>query len=81
MVFKMTAFETLIQSVKQKSARVCVIGLGYVGLPILNLAKYAGYKIRGFDIDTGKISALREGNCVNNILPDSAMANQHNPNQ
>jgi len=71
----MTAFEILIQSVKQKSARVCVIGLGYVGLPILNLAKSAGYKIRGFDIDTGKITALRAGNCVNNILPDFAMAN------
>lgn len=71
----MTAFETLIQSVKQKSARVCVIGLGYVGLPILNLAKYGGYKIRGFDIDAGRISALRAGNCVKNILPGSAMAN------
>ena len=42
-------------------ARVGVIGLGYVGLPLLYSFHRAGFDVAGFDVDPGKITALSEG--------------------
>ena len=39
---------------------VCVVGLGYVGLPLaVELGKH--YRVAGFDIDPGRIAALAAG--------------------
>jgi UDP-N-acetyl-D-glucosamine dehydrogenase len=43
------------------SARVGVIGLGYVGLPLLRAFFQAGFPVIGFDIDPKKIEALTRG--------------------
>ena len=43
------------------SARVGVIGLGYVGLPLMRAFHQAGFPVLGFDIDQAKIDALRSG--------------------
>ncbi len=49
-------FETLIQ--KQKT--ICVIGLGYVGLPVaLEMARK--FKVIGFDINAGRIEMMKKG--------------------
>ena len=40
---------------------ICVIGQGYVGLPILIKAATAGHKVYGFDIDVQKIDQLKLG--------------------
>jgi UDP-N-acetyl-D-glucosamine dehydrogenase len=40
---------------------ICVIGQGYVGLPIAVKAANAGHKVYGFDIDTSKIEQLKLG--------------------
>lgn len=45
-----------------KTAQVGVIGLGYVGLPLLRAFISAGYSTWGFDVDQRKIDALNEGN-------------------
>ena len=37
---------------------VCIIGLGYVGLPLAQLCKQKGHVVSGFDIDAGKVSKL-----------------------
>jgi UDP-N-acetyl-D-glucosamine dehydrogenase len=44
-----------------KSVRVGVIGLGYVGLPLVHAFWQAGLKVVGFDIDPGKIERLEKG--------------------
>lgn len=45
---------------KQKQEKVCVVGLGYVGLPLaILLAKH--YDVIGFDIDTQKVEELKAG--------------------
>ena len=41
---------------------ICVVGQGYVGLPITIFAAKAGYIVYGFDIDKEKIKELRKGN-------------------
>lgn len=52
---------TLINKIRDKSARIAVIGLGYVGLPLVIEFCRAGFKVTGFDIDTKKITMLKAG--------------------
>ncbi|MBV8977251.1 MAG: nucleotide sugar dehydrogenase [Alphaproteobacteria bacterium] len=54
----MTAFESRLSD---KTVRVGVIGLGYVGLPLVHVFWQAGLTTMGFDIDPGKIERLRRG--------------------
>jgi len=44
-----------------RSARIGVIGLGYVGLPLSLLLAQAGFKVTGFDIDARKVEELQAG--------------------
>src|ERR1700679_3670036 len=43
------------------TAKIGVIGLGYVGLPLSLLLSEAGFKVTGFDIDTKKVTDLEAG--------------------
>ena len=45
----------LIRRIKNKTARVGVIGMGYIGLPLVREFCRAGFKVTGFDIDNQKI--------------------------
>ncbi|HZL34056.1 MAG TPA: nucleotide sugar dehydrogenase [Tepidisphaeraceae bacterium] len=47
--------------IENASAVVGVIGLGYVGLPLLRAFFQAGFPVLGFDIDQRKIDALKAG--------------------
>jgi UDP-N-acetyl-D-glucosamine dehydrogenase len=46
---------------KSRTARIGVIGLGYVGLPLSLLLAEAGFKVTGFDIDDKKVTDLEAG--------------------
>jgi UDP-N-acetyl-D-glucosamine dehydrogenase len=46
---------------KAHTAKVGVIGLGYVGLPLSLLLSGAGFKVTGFDIDKDKVAELEAG--------------------
>lgn len=51
----------LIEKIRKRRVRACVMGLGYVGLPLaLELAR-AGYRVVGLDADAARVGALREG--------------------
>ena len=52
---------SLREQIDDGSARVGVIGLGYVGLPLLRAFWDAGFNVLGFDIDPEKISTLQRG--------------------
>ncbi|MCH8344525.1 MAG: nucleotide sugar dehydrogenase [Planctomycetes bacterium] len=45
----------------RKTATIAVVGLGYVGLPLVRAVHNAGFRTIGFDTDTTKISTLRQG--------------------
>ncbi|MEA2710358.1 MAG: UDP-N-acetyl-D-glucosamine dehydrogenase [Phycisphaerales bacterium] len=47
--------------IQDGSAIIGVIGLGYVGLPLLHAFHNAGFRVIGFDVDPKKIDALRRG--------------------
>lgn len=51
----------LEKAINARSARVGVIGLGYVGLPLAVIAARAKFATIGFDIDATKVSALKGG--------------------
>jgi len=44
-----------------KENKICVIGLGYVGLPLAHAFAKAGYEIVGFDINQSRIEELISG--------------------
>lgn len=47
--------------IEQRQARVAIIGLGYVGLPLALLYSEQGFPVTGFDIDKRKVSTLTGG--------------------
>ena len=54
-------FSELKNKIEQKQARVAIIGLGYVGLPLALLYTEQKFPVTGFDIDARKISTLDQG--------------------
>jgi len=54
-------FSDLKAKIEQKQARVAVIGLGYVGLPLALLYTEQEFSVTGFDIDARKVSTLDQG--------------------
>lgn len=61
-----TPFHTLRDRIRQRHALVGVVGLGYVGLPLLAAFHDARCPVLGFDIDPAKIDRIRRGE---NYLP------------
>lgn len=57
----MTPKDTLIQRLKSKQARMAVLGLGYVGLPLAVVFGEAGFHVTGIDPDDRKVEALNKG--------------------
>lgn len=53
-------FNNFLKKIEQKKAVVGVIGLGYVGLPLLIEFSKAGFTVVGFDIDEEKIVKLKK---------------------
>jgi UDP-N-acetyl-D-glucosamine dehydrogenase len=51
----------LLARIEDRSARVGVIGLGYVGLPLALLFEESGFCVTGFDVDPAKVEALQRG--------------------
>src|SRR5450631_246916 len=51
----------LLEKIKDKSAHVVVVGIGYVGLPLVVELARAGFRVTGFDHDAGKVKLLAEG--------------------
>ncbi|MCX7418766.1 MAG: nucleotide sugar dehydrogenase [Planctomycetia bacterium] len=61
--------EALEQKIRDKTAVVGVIGLGYVGLPLLNAFIKAGFTTMGFDIDHKKVETLGQGQSYIKHIP------------
>lgn len=53
--------DRLLAGIADRSARVGVIGLGYVGLPMVRAVHEAGFVVVGFDVDQAKVDQLRAG--------------------
>lgn len=66
--------EQLIQKFNDRQAVIGIVGLGYVGLPLVLRFAQVGYKVIGFDIDQNKIDALTEGRSYIEHISGDAIA-------
>ncbi len=48
-------------AIRDREITVGVVGLGYVGLPLVFAFGRAGFRVLGFDVDSSKVEALRQG--------------------
>jgi UDP-N-acetyl-D-glucosamine dehydrogenase len=53
--------DQLSRRIRDHTARIGVIGLGYVGLPLVMAAADRGFRVLGFDVDRAKIDILNAG--------------------
>ncbi|RIK75044.1 MAG: nucleotide sugar dehydrogenase, partial [Planctomycetota bacterium] len=54
---------------ERRQTRVGVIGLGYVGLPLIHAFVDAGFRTLGYDVDQRKIDALNRGESYIGHIP------------
>ena len=55
--------QALEAKIQNRTANIGVVGLGYVGLPLMRAFWDAGLAVTGFDVDSEKIELLRRGEC------------------
>jgi len=51
----------LKEKIRNKQARIGIIGLGYVGLPLAVEFAKAGFEVTGFDVDVAKVDSINKG--------------------
>ena len=67
----LSAFQSKVDA---GTARVGIIGLGYVGLPLALLFAREGFTVSGFDLDSDKVAKLRRGESYIRHIPATAIA-------
>lgn len=65
---------TLSDKISTRQARVSIIGLGYVGLPLAITAAKAGFPVTGFDVDSTKMDRLNAGSSYIEAVSDADLA-------
>jgi len=53
----------LADRISSRNATVCVIGLGYVGVPLAVASAQAGFNVLGVDVDSSKVDQINHGVC------------------
>ena len=67
---------TLLERFHNRSARVAVVGLGYVGLPLAVSLAAAGYDVVGVDLDSTRVDAVTRGRSYIADVADEALLAQ-----
>ena len=65
---------SLVERIESRQARVGVIGLGYVGLPLAVEFARAGFDVTGFDVDAGKAAQINAGTSYIPDVPEAELA-------
>ncbi len=63
--------EALKRRFTERSAKVGIIGLGYVGLPLVKAFNAGGFHVTGFDVDAEKVRQLEAGRSYIRHIPSS----------
>ena len=66
--------DLLRQRLDTKSARVCVVGLGYVGLPLGVAFAQAGFEVHGIDVSVERVNLLNDGHSYVGDVADEEVA-------
>jgi UDP-N-acetyl-D-glucosamine dehydrogenase len=68
-----TEVQGLLEKIEARSAKVVVIGIGYVGLPLVVELSRAGFSVTGYDKDREKVRLLGLGESYIGDIPASAL--------
>jgi len=66
--------QELIGKIESNSACIGVVGLGYVGLPLVELFCQQQFRVIGFDIDQTKVDLLNAGESYIGHIPSESVA-------
>ena len=70
----MSHVASLIERITNRTAKVGVVGLGYVGLPLAVEFANAGFRVTGIDLDERKVAQLNRGESYIQDVPTAAVA-------
>jgi len=68
-----TVQAVLEEKIKARTARVGIIGLGYVGLPLAVEFSKAGFSVTGIDVQESKVARLNSGESYVQDVPNAAL--------
>ncbi|HEY7105165.1 MAG TPA: NAD(P)-binding domain-containing protein, partial [Acidimicrobiia bacterium] len=66
--------DSVLQRIDNRSARVVIVGQGYVGLPLAVRAAEAGFPVLGYEVDPNRLRALRAGTSYVEDVPSERLA-------
>ncbi|MDA8109625.1 MAG: nucleotide sugar dehydrogenase [Betaproteobacteria bacterium] len=66
--------EQLIAKLQDKTALVAIIGMGYVGLPLMLRFGEVGFRVLGVDVDGAKVDMLNSGTSYIEHIPSNRIA-------
>ena len=64
----------ILEKIETRTAHAGVIGLGYVGLPLIVTIASAGFRVTGIDICSEKVERLKQGISDVPDVPDTVLA-------
>src|SRR5512140_3809703 len=73
----MTAKEILVKKLQDKTARIGILGMGYVGMPLAVVFAQAGFNVLGIDPDRRKVASFERGVSYIQDVPSELMAELH----
>ncbi len=59
----------MIHKFRNKTARIAILGMGYVGLPLAVVFAEAGFKVTGIDPEVRKVDLLTGASATSRIFP------------
>ena len=65
--------EALIEKIRSRQAKLAVIGLGYVGLPLACEFARGGVTVEGIDVDSKRVAGLKSGRSHVQDVPDEQL--------
>jgi UDP-N-acetyl-D-glucosamine dehydrogenase len=70
----MTVQENLLAEIEAKTARIAIIGMGYVGLPLAVEFARSGFRVTGVDVNPRKMASLNAGQSYIPDIPSEVLA-------
>ena len=68
-----SCFQALMRQLETRKAKIAVIGLGYVGLPLARALAETGNRVIGYDFDAAKAASLTSGRSYIKHISDAAV--------
>src|SRR6516164_10875877 len=69
-----STLQALKEKIETKTARVGIVGLGYVGLPLAVEFAKAGFHVTGIDLQQSRVDRLMQGESYVQDVPNSDVA-------